>query len=179
MFRSLTALACLFLMPSIALAQRDPTEGQSLKTIADEIHQLRRELKSVSVLSQRVQIALYRLHNQETALEFAHQRADKAQSRLADVQSNQRELASRLQQEKDAQLRATDPAEQRHFEDSVAQLKAQLDLLTQDQRDAQGAQTQADAELRTEQSKLDSLQDILDGLDRSLAALDSGQSTNK
>jgi len=74
---------------------------------------------------------------------------------------------------------ATDPAEQRHFEDSVSQLKAQLDPLTQDQREAQAAQTQADGELRTEQSKLDSLQDLLDGLDPSLAALDRGQSTNK
>ena len=177
MFRFLSALACLFLLPPIALAQRDAIEAQSLKTIADEIHQLRRELKTVSVLSQRVQIALYRLHNQETELELAHQRADRAHSRLADIQSNQRELSSRLQQEKDAQLRATDPSEQRHFEDSVSQLKAQLELLTQDQREAQAAQSQADGELRTEQSKLDSLQELLEGLDRSLAAIDSGEST--
>jgi chromosome segregation ATPase len=179
MLRSFSLLACLLLLPFIALAQRDASEAQSLKTIADEIHQLRRDLKSVSVLSQRVQIALYRLHNQETAVELARQRADNAQSRLAAIQSNQRELSSKLQQDKDAQIRATDPAEQRHFEDSTSQLKAQLDLLAQDQREAQAAQSQAEGELRTEQTRLDGLQDILDGLDRSLAALDSGQPTNQ
>jgi septal ring factor EnvC (AmiA/AmiB activator) len=175
MLRSLSVIACLLLLPSVALAQRDATEAQSLKTIADEIHQLRRELKTVSVLSQRVQIALSRLHNQESLVELARQRAETARTQLANIRSSERELAFELQQDKDAQLRTTDPAEQKHLEEAISQTKARQDLLAQDEREAQASQSQLETELRTEETKLDSLQDLLDGLDRSLAALDSTQ----
>jgi hypothetical protein len=154
----------LMLLPSIAFSQREATEAQSLKTIADEIHQLRRDLKTVSVLSQRVQIALYRLHNQETSVELARKREDDARTQLANIRSNQRELASKLQEDKDAQLHATDAAEQRHFEDSISQTKSRLELLAQDEREAQATETQVEGELRTEQTKLDGLQGLLDGL---------------
>lgn len=176
MIRSFSVFVCLFLLPSIALGQRDTTEAQSLKTIADEIHQLRRELKTVSVLSQRVQIALSRLHNQETAVDHARDRAEIARSQLGGIRSNERELTHMLQLNKETQLRSTDPVEQRHLEDAINDFKSRLDLLAQEERDAQASETQADNELRTEQTKLDGLQDLLDGLDKSLAALDSGQS---
>jgi septal ring factor EnvC (AmiA/AmiB activator) len=179
MFRSYGVFACLLvLLPSIALAQRDATEAQSLKSIADEIHQLRRELKTVSVLSQRVQIALYRLHNQETAVDHARERAENARLQLGNIRSNEREVSHMLQQTKDTQLRSTDPVEQRHLDDVINDAKSRLDLLAQDEREAQASETQADNELRTEETKLDSLQDLLDGLDKSLAALDTSQSTN-
>jgi septal ring factor EnvC (AmiA/AmiB activator) len=179
MIRLSGVLAALLIIPSVALAQRDTTEAQSLKTIADEIHQLRRDLKTVSMLSQRVQIALARLHNQETAVEGARERAESARTRVAEIRSNERELSNLLQENKDMQLRATDPAEQRHLEDAVAGTKNRLDLLAQDEREAQATQSQVEGELRNEETKLDALQDLLDGLDRSLAAIDAAQPANR
>jgi chromosome segregation ATPase len=162
------------LLPAVAFPQSDVTDTEkSLNTIAQEIHLLREQLQMVSVLSERTQIALYRLQGQQLAVNTARQRADSVRNRVSGIQADQKDTSSKIQEDKDEQQNAKTASEQKYYEDALAQLNNRLANLRQQQGEAQAAQSDAETEFRTEQDKLDNLQNLLDSLDKSLAALDN------
>lgn len=144
-------------------------DSQTLKAMLEEIRLLRQDLQTTTVASQRVQIALYRLQLQDAAVSRASKLAEEARSKLASLASERNQVSTdmvRVNQQKDL---TQDSHERKVIEDEVLpQLKQHLDRIGHDEEQWQTKSADAEAQLRTEQTKLDTSHNVLDELDRAL-----------
>ena len=165
----LLVLAFLFVSPC-ALGQTPSTDSQTLQALLAEVRQLRQDLRTTAMAAQRVQILLHRLQGQETAVAQAQRRVDEAHSNLAQTQSEIKRLASQIKRIEDMQNDSQNRSERerKDLEDLLPQLKERL--VSQESAEQQWQTKQADAEqdLRSEQTRLNLLQDQLDRLEKSL-----------
>ncbi len=132
------------------------------------MRQLRQELRTATFAAQRVQILLYRLQIQEAAVERAQRRVDEARSALSQTQAEVRVAASSIKDTEDKVTNAQNPVEKKRQEDLLTKLKAYLESQENSAQQSQTKESEIEQELRTEQAKLNALQDQLDRLDRSL-----------
>src|SRR6266851_9632315 len=89
----LLTVGFVFASPA-SFAQTASTDSQTLQALLDEVRQLRKDLQTTTVASQRVQIILYRLQLQEGAIARVQQRVDEVHSKLAEAQAGVRHFAS-------------------------------------------------------------------------------------
>ena len=151
-----------------ALGQTSSTDSQTLQALLVEMRQLRQELRTATFAAQRVQILLYRLQIQEAAVERAQRRVDEARSALSQTQAEVRVAASSIKDTEDKVTNAQNPVEKKRQEDLLTKLKAYLESQENSAQQSQTKESEIEQELRTEQAKLNALQDQLDRLDRSL-----------
>jgi DNA repair exonuclease SbcCD ATPase subunit len=161
------ALSFLLISPA-AFAQSPSTDSQTLQALLAEVRQLRQELRTTTVAAQRVQILLYRLQLQEAAVERAQRRADDARSALSQTQAEVKMLVSGIKQTEDKVSNAQNPVERKRQEDLLATFKAELESQQNSEQQSQTRESEAEQDLRAEQTKLNALQDQLDRLDESL-----------
>ena len=96
--RRLFLLALGFLMTStVSVGQTASAESQTLQALLVEVRQLRKDLQTTTVASQRVQILLYRAQLQETVVAGAQRRLDVVHSKLAEVRSGVAHFASEVE----------------------------------------------------------------------------------
>ncbi len=165
MKRFLIALGALLVcLP--ALAQQPSTDTQLLRSLLDEVKQLRRDLQTTSVATQRVQIVLYRLQLQDAAVARASRTAQDAQEHLAAIRSNRQRMSEQMQRLEEDETQ--EPARRVEYEEARKQIKLELDRQTKDEQQWQSRSSDAEAQLRAEQEKLDSLHSLLDELDQAL-----------
>lgn len=166
--RRLCMLA-LLLVPAAAFCQQNSADSQTLKALLEEVKQLRRDLKTTTVAGQRVQIALYRLQLQDAALERAKRAADEARAKLTETISGRNHVSDELQRAEDQRSRVEDANERKALEEeAIPRLKLNLERLGNDEQQWRAKVNDADAQVMTEQSKLDALHELLDQLDRAL-----------
>jgi hypothetical protein len=79
----MTRYVLLFAFATAAFGQT--SETTLTQTLINEIHALRQDIEAITVASQRVQIALYRLQSQTALMAAAQQRLDAARSRTKDT----------------------------------------------------------------------------------------------
>ncbi|HXB70451.1 MAG TPA: hypothetical protein VNY05_19535 [Candidatus Acidoferrales bacterium] len=175
MYRIHMYRTALFLLLSLfatvaALAQSAPPDAPALAALVSEIHQLRQDLQATTVAAQRVQIALFRLQSQTAAVARATSRLDEVRSRLVPVQSHHKELAVRIPQIEEEQRNSHDPTELKALADALPHVKIDLDRAVSEEERLQASEAEAASQLRTEQARLNDLQDQLDKLDRILDA---------
>jgi len=92
-----------------------------------------------------------------------------ARSTLAQIRSEQRNRAATIKQIEELQSRPETPeVDQKHLEDSLAQMKASLEAQANKEQETQATLTEAEDQLRVEQAKLGRLEDELDRLDKKL-----------
>jgi chromosome segregation ATPase len=157
------------LTAALVFGQTSSTDSQTLQALLTEVRQLRHDLQTTTVAAQRVQIALYRLQRQEAAVTHATQALSDARSRLANVVSNRSKIAARIQEVEEIEKRSQNADERSHIDDvELPQLKSQLETLGNEEQQAQTRKSDAEEQLRTEQSKLGALHDLLGRLDNSL-----------
>ncbi|MGH9710386.1 MAG: hypothetical protein ACRD37_07555, partial [Candidatus Acidiferrales bacterium] len=72
----------LLLIPTTCFGQSTSTDSQTLQALLKEVRQLRQDVRTVTVASERVQILLSRLQAQQTAVGRAQQRLSDAHSSL-------------------------------------------------------------------------------------------------
>ena len=118
--------------------------------------------------AQRVQIFLYRLQIQEGAVERAQRRVDEARSTLSQTQAEMKIMAYTIKEIEDKVSNAQNSIERKRQEDLLAKFKAELESQQNSEQQSQARESEAGQELRTEQTKLNALQDQLDRLDKSL-----------
>jgi chromosome segregation ATPase len=156
----------LFSVVSIpALAQSNASEVQALQSLVNEVHQLREELRTVTVASQRVQIVLYRLQAQEGAVNRATQRLSDQRATLINAQERLRDVKNQIQMLEDQQSRTQNPSERKEIDSALPQLRSRLESLTKDEQQFEANVNEADSQLRREQQELTRLQGFLDQLD--------------
>jgi chromosome segregation ATPase len=169
MHRSWFLVLGLLLASSGAFGQTSPTDSQTLQALLAEVRQLRLELRTATVLTQRAQILLYRLQGQETVVARMERRLDDAHSNLAQTQFELKRLASEIKLREDMRSNTQNPAERRELEEVLPKLKAELESVRSAEQQLQTRESEAELDLRAEQVKLTALQGQLDILDKSLA----------
>jgi chromosome segregation ATPase len=164
--------AFLFVLPLLttatAFAQSAPPDSPALQALVSEIRQLRRDLYTTTAATQRVQIALFRLQIQATAVARATSRLDELRSRISQSQSHHAEIATRMQQFEEKQRGTQDPNELKAVSDILPQLKADLDREAGEEQRLQAIEAEAASQFKAEEAKLNELQDQLDKLDKFL-----------
>jgi L-2-hydroxyglutarate oxidase LhgO len=171
MLRFFFLVLALLLISPAAFGQTTSTDSQTLQALLDEVRQLRKELRTTTVAAQRVQILLYRLQIQEAVVARAEQRVAEAHSTLAQTHSEQKHFASEIKLSEDAQDKTQNPADRKAIEEMLPRLKERLESLNDTEQQLQVKATEAELELKAEQSKRTALQDELDLLDKSLGKL--------
>jgi chromosome segregation ATPase len=163
--------ALLLLIVTAAVAQTASPEAQALQALVTEIRQLRQEMQSTTVVTQRVQIVLYRLQLQTALTTSAASRLDDARTSLGKVQSETKRIAGYIPMVEEEVKSAQDPAQRKAKEENLSQVKINLERSAADEQRLQSRQIDAETQFRAEQGKLADLQDQLDRLDKLLDSL--------
>ena len=158
----------LLLISPAGFGQTPPADSQTLQALLAEMRQLRQELRTTTVAAQRVQIFLYRLQIQEGAVERAQRRVDEARSTLSQTQLEMKMTAYTIKEIEDKVSNAQNSIERKRQEDLLAKFKAELESQQNSEQQSQARESEAEQDLKTEQAKLNALQDQLDRLDKSL-----------
>jgi chromosome segregation ATPase len=121
-----------------------------------------------TVAAQRGQILIYRSQAQEEVVGRAVRQLDGARSKLADTQSNQKNLADQIKRMEEAQSGTQNPTDRKEIEDALPRLKAKLEMLGGEEQQDQAEETEGEAQLQMEQAKVSELHDQLDQLEKTL-----------
>lgn len=168
MNRSLILIPALLVIATPALGQT-ASDSQTLQALLAEVRQLRHDLQTITVAAQRAQILIYRVQAQESAVRRLQERVDDARSKLAQIRNDQKNRAATIKQLEEMRDRPGTPeVEQKHLEDSLAQMKASLEAQANREQETQATLSDTEDQLRIEQAKLGHLQDELERLDKKL-----------
>ena len=171
--RSTLLFGALVLASTFVSAQSASNDFQPWQSLVNEVRQLRQDLVATTVATQRVQIVLYRLQGQQTAVQRATERFDLAHLRLTDTESALKTRTAELQQNEDLLTQSQSESDRKQVQDQVLpHLKADLERLRHLQQQQQVSESQSQEQLRAEQAKLSDLENFLDKLDKSLAEFD-------
>ena len=164
---SLLPLALLF--ATTAFAQTNSNDPDTMKSLLSEIRLLRQDLRTTTVAAQRAQILVYRAQAQESVVRRMQERVDDTRSKLAQIQSEQRNRATTIKQIDEKKSRSETPAaEQKELENVLPQIKARFDADANKEQETQAKLIESEEQLRLEQAKLGGLQDQLDRLEKQL-----------
>jgi len=171
--RFILVLGALGLISTGVSAQSLSTDSDSLQSLVREVRLLRQELVTTTVSAQRLQIVLYRLQGEQAAVQKASERYDTYRERVSDTETQIKRVSDELQRAEDHLNRTQAEIDRKELQEQVLpQLKGELDRLHHLEQQQQGAESQAEGELHTEQSKLNDLEGFLDRWDKNLADLD-------
>lgn len=170
---------CLLPFPATVFAQSgsslSPSDSQTLQALLREVRELRQDVRSVTVASERAQILLSRLQAQQAAVDSAQKEVDEATERVRQVNSRQHDLQAEIKyySDQDNEDRTPNASDRQRIESVLDRMKSNLDSSSNDAEEAQTAQMQAKEKLQIEQGKRDALQSALDQVDKSLQDLSS------
>ncbi|HUJ33373.1 MAG TPA: hypothetical protein VLY23_18975 [Candidatus Acidoferrum sp.] len=170
MRRASFLILVVLVLPGTALGQAASPDSQTLQDLLTEVRGLRQDLHASLARVERAQILLSRLQTQQAAVTRASDRLDDMRSRLADVQTNEKQLATNLARVQDALGAEQDPAHRKELEGALEQLKREAEASSTEEQQRQAAEVDAEQQLRLEQDKLSTLEGQLDALVRSLAS---------
>jgi chromosome segregation ATPase len=167
--KRLSLLPLALLLATTAFAQTNSDDSDTLKSLLSEVRLLRQDLRTTTVAAQRAQILVYRAQAQESVVRRIQERVDDTRSKLAQIQTEQRNRASSLKQIEEKRSRSeTTTAEQKELEGMLAQIKARFDTEANKEQETQAKLIESEEQLRLEQAKLGGLQDQLDRLEKLL-----------
>jgi len=160
---------CLLFLCTSGLGQSTATESQGMQALVAEVRQLRKDLQTSNGYSLKAQILLSRLQFQEAAVARASEHLNDARGRLADTQRRRTEVAAWLKRlEESLDNSETSPADRKQAQLAIPGGKIQLENLTAEEPQRQTAEIDAEGQLRTEQAKLNDLEERVDRLEKAL-----------
>jgi len=153
--KRLSLLSLTLLCSTAAFAQTDSNDSDTLKSLLSEVRLLRHDLQTTTVAAQRAQILVYRAQAQESVVRRMQERVDDTRSRLAQIQSEQRNRATTIKQIEEKKGRSeTTATEQKELEGMLAQIKARFDADATKEQETQAKLIESEEQLRLEQAKL-------------------------
>jgi chromosome segregation ATPase len=167
-------LGLLFISPT-SPGQSTSTDSQTLQALLQEVRQLRQDVRTVTVATERSQILLSRLQTQQTAVEDAQKEFDQAHTAAAQAEEHSKTLQNEVKYyaDQDNEEQTPNATDRQKIEDVISRLKTRLDQTGSEAQEAQTSEMQAQERLQIEQSKLSALQDELDQVDKILQNLAS------
>jgi chromosome segregation ATPase len=177
MNRSSLLFVGLLLFAVACFGQTSASDSQTLQALLTEVRQLRQDLRTTTLAAQRSQILLYRLRDQEAAVDRASQRLDEARRVLAKTRDERKFAAANIKQNEDFAANMDKPEEQRKSaENMLAEFRTRLQSLDSDEQQYQSREIEAEQQLRDEEVRLSDLRNQLDRLDKTLE--DAGRRTD-
>ena len=129
-----------------------------------EIRQLRLDLQTTTITTQRAQVVLYRLQSQTALVTRAASHLDGARSSLGNSQAEKKSLTDRMAYVEEALKNTQDNTERKNQQEIVAQMKARPGACGPRRKQRlQAIEIDAATQLRMEQAKLADLQDQWNG----------------
>lgn len=151
-----------------APSQKPEPEPQLMQSLLSEVRQLRQDLQTSAIAARRAQIVIYRLHEEETAVERAQERLDQAKTALAQMQAQRNYETAQIARCEEMRTHVENENERSQYDNAISEMRARLDASALEEQELQIKQTELEADLRIEQAKLERLQYLLDQLDRDL-----------
>ena len=160
--------ACFLLFSASTLGQ-SPSSEQGMQALVAEVRQLRKDLETSNGNALKAQILLYRLQFQEAAVARVSQHLNDLHARVAEVQVHRRNVEVLLKSEQDAldNSELSQP-DRKNLQAEVAARKQELAAVAAEEQERQAAETEAAEQMRTEQAKLNELEDRVDRLEKAL-----------
>jgi chromosome segregation ATPase len=169
MNRSLIFVSGFLLLAMPCFSQSTPKDSETLQALLLEVRQLRQDLLTTNIAVQRVQILLYRLQGQEAAVARASGRLNEAREMLTRAQAERKQMATEVEQHEDFISNTENPAAQRKaYEEKLPEEKTRLESSENLEKQQQERETEAEQQLRSEETKLSDLSEQLDRLDKTL-----------
>jgi DNA repair exonuclease SbcCD ATPase subunit len=164
----IVVLGCLSLAVPCA-AQAPQGDSQTLQALLSEVRQLRQELQTSLIVSQRAQILIHRLQAQEAAVGRAAQRLEEARETLSGAQAERKQLAAEIERnEKLVGDERTLAAQRKALQDRLPIDRARLESIERTEQREQAREAEAHQQLQAEETALQDLRGRLDELDQSL-----------
>jgi hypothetical protein len=164
--------AILLLLLSVpAVAQTASPDTQLTQALLTEIRQLRQDLQTTAATIQRVQIVMYRLQAQTTAMNRATQRLDDARRNCNQAQFQRKMTTDEIARNEERQRNAQNPTDRKVAEEMLPRLKSNLEMFTSQEQQCRATEADADSLFRAERAKTSELEDQLDKLDKVLAGV--------
>lgn len=159
---------CFLLFCASTLGQSPSTE-QGMQALVAEVRQLRRDLQASNGNALKAQILLSRLQFQEAAVARASERLNDARGRLAATQRHRAEVADTSKRfEELLENTETSSEDRQRFQGEISVKKRELEALATVEQQQQAAEMEAEEQLRTEQAKLNELEERVDRLEKNL-----------
>jgi len=158
----------LLLASTFSVGQTTPTDSQTLQALLGEVRQLRKDLQTTTVASQRVQILLYRMQLQQSAVARTQRRLDDVDGKLAEAHAGVRRFTSETERAETGLNDSQNLASRREVEAMLVRLKAELESQKAAEQELETKEAEAVQQLRSEEAKLVALQDQFDQLDKIL-----------
>lgn len=150
-------------------------DSQTLQALLREVRQLRQDLRTTTVASERAQILLTRLQAQQQAVTAAQKEVDGVRNQQNQAENHHTNIERQIQyySDQDTEDATPDPARRQSLEQEIKRMKEALQEAETQRDSLQANEMRAKDELQVEQSKLAALQSELDEIDRALANLAS------
>ena len=140
-----------------------------MQALVAEVRQLRKDLQATNGYALKAQILLQRLQFQETTVARVSERLSDARGRLADMQRHRTEVAATLKRfEEFVENTETSSDDRKRFQGEISANKQELEALAAVEQQQQAAEMEAEEQLRTEQAKLNELEERVDRLGKAL-----------
>lgn len=149
------------------------SDSQTLQELLQEVRQLRQDLRTATAATERAQILLSRLQTEQTAVTEAQKELDEAHETTAQMQEHSQSLENQVKYytDQDSEERTPNATQRQQIEEMLPRIKTRMDQANQQEQDAQSREMQAKENLQVEQSKMNTLQEELDQVDKILQNL--------
>jgi len=174
---TLFCLVCLALLcftsPIGASAQAGkPAEpeqdGKMLRTLLDEVRQLRLAIERSNLSSYRVQIAIERMRLQQSRVDSLMRDLDNVRLQLVNLKMSRTQAEARVKDLEDQMNDETESARKVQIERQYKDQKRNLDVQIKWEDQQRERETQLNIRLQEEQAKLTEINNRLDTLEREL-----------
>ena len=161
---------CLLFVSASGLGQSTATESQGMQALVAEVRQLRMDLQATNGNALKAQILLQRLQVQEATVARVLQHLNDERSKLAQTQEHRRVEAARLKQWEDNldNNKEISSEDRKRIQAEISAKKQELEALAAVEQQQQAAEMEAEEQLRTEQAKLNELEERVDRLEKAL-----------
>jgi hypothetical protein len=140
-----------------------------MQALVAEVRQLRKDLQASNGNALKAQILLQRLQFQEAAVARASERLNDARGRLAATQRHRAEVADTSRRFAELlENTETSSEDRQRFQGEISAKKQELEALAAVEQQQQAAEMEAEEQLRTEQAKLNELEERVDRLEKNL-----------
>src|SRR6266852_4492856 len=167
MFRLFFLPLVLLLVSTPALGQTDSKDSQTLQALLREVRQLRQDFEASTLVTQKMQVLLYRLQIQNTTVARLSRSVEDAHVDVSQVEDERTKLAADIKQHEEfISNTANASGDRKALEDALPGLKEKLLSFDNQLQQAQEKESAAREQMRSEQAKLDRLEADFDRLEK-------------
>ena len=166
-------LSACALFASLAVAQTNSTNSDpTIQALLAEVRQLRLALERSAVVAPKIQVTLQRIQLQQDQVSRLSRQLEDVRDRMAQAAFDNTRTAAEIKQVEARLAQELDPLHRKALEDEIRVVKARVELEREQQSAQEASQRARESELagrlRTEQGKLDELNDRLTALEQVL-----------